>query len=405
MDALTLLVVVDNESDILSSVDPGIPKLSEVTHLLARTPVAMTHGPHEGHVVFDHLCLACHGLSVLVTARRGAAARTALLDVGPDGDVWLANAMRLGVDLAAVELIFLSHWPFDHSGGLPKVLGAIARARAAAGLSPPVLDVHPNRPHQRGITLPTGKVMLFPPGPTLAALSAAGTEFGAHADPHPLLDGLLYGSGMIARATSYETGLHGHVMISQDGSVADDPLILDERFLAGHVRGRGVTVLSACSHAGIVPAALVAQAAFPDQQIDVLLGGYQLAGAAMEQRIPATMRDLIDRVGPAVFAPGHCSGWRLKTALGSAAPRATPQRGRDPLRPRGRPYATASTRSRAIRLKRAMLPSVRATRSAPSRPARNTSARRRASAAGRRSPASTRASHARCSSKNPRTSS
>ena len=320
LDSLTLLVVVDNESDILSSVDTGIPKLSEVTHLLERTPVALTHGPCEGHVVFDHLCLACHGLSVLVTARRGATARTALFDVGPDGDVWLANAKRLGVDLAAIEVVFLSHWHFDHSGGLPKVLAAIARARAGAGLPPPVLDAHPDRPHQRGITLPTGKVMLFPPEPTLASLSAAGTELSAHADPHPLLDGLLYGSGTIARATTYETGLHGHVMISQDGSVTDDPLILDERFLAARVRGRGVTVLSACSHAGIVNAALAAQAAFPGEPIDVLLGGYHLAGTAMEQRIPATMRDLLHLVRPALFAPGHCSGWRLKTALASAAP-------------------------------------------------------------------------------------
>jgi 7,8-dihydropterin-6-yl-methyl-4-(beta-D-ribofuranosyl)aminobenzene 5'-phosphate synthase len=79
-------------------------------------------------------------------------------------------------------------------------------------------------------------------------------------------------------------------------------------------------VLSACSHAGIVNTALDAQAAFPGQPLDVLLGGYHLAGAAMEQRIPATMRDLLDSVEPALFAPGHCSGWRLKTALASAAP-------------------------------------------------------------------------------------
>jgi 7,8-dihydropterin-6-yl-methyl-4-(beta-D-ribofuranosyl)aminobenzene 5'-phosphate synthase len=81
--ALTLPVVVDNESAILSSVDPAIPKLNEVTHLLGRPPVALTHGAREGHVVFDHLCLACHGLSVLVTARRGTTARTSLFDVGP----------------------------------------------------------------------------------------------------------------------------------------------------------------------------------------------------------------------------------------------------------------------------------------------------------------------------------
>ena len=200
------------------------------------------------------------------------------------------------------------------------MLAAIAQARAAAGLAPPVLDIHPERPHQRGITLPTGTIMLFPPEPTLAELTAGGAAMFTSADPHALLGGLLYGSGMIARETSYETGLHGHVTIAETGAVSDDPLILDERFVAAHVRGRGVTVLSACSHAGIVNPALSARAAFPGEPVDLLLGGYHLAGATMEQRIPATMRDLLDRVRPALFAPGHCSGWRLKTALASATP-------------------------------------------------------------------------------------
>jgi 7,8-dihydropterin-6-yl-methyl-4-(beta-D-ribofuranosyl)aminobenzene 5'-phosphate synthase len=55
-------------------------------------------------------------------------------------------------------------------------------------------------------------------------------------------------------------------------------------------------------------AALAAQAALPGQPIDVLLGGYHPAGAAVEQRIPATMRDLLDLVQPALSAAGHCSG-------------------------------------------------------------------------------------------------
>ena len=126
LDALTLLVVVDNESDILSSVDPGVPKLSEVTHLLERAPIALTHGRHHGQVVFDQLCWACHGLSVLVTASGSGETRSALFDVGPDGELWLSNAERLGVGLATIEVVFLSHWHFDHSGGLPTVLAAIA---------------------------------------------------------------------------------------------------------------------------------------------------------------------------------------------------------------------------------------------------------------------------------------
>jgi hypothetical protein len=38
LDALDLLVVVDNESDTLSSVDKGVPQLPELGRLVARVP-------------------------------------------------------------------------------------------------------------------------------------------------------------------------------------------------------------------------------------------------------------------------------------------------------------------------------------------------------------------------------
>src|SRR3954470_16754600 len=38
LDELVLTVVVDNETDTLSSVDPGVPQLPEMTSLLRRTP-------------------------------------------------------------------------------------------------------------------------------------------------------------------------------------------------------------------------------------------------------------------------------------------------------------------------------------------------------------------------------
>jgi hypothetical protein len=41
-------------------------------------------------------------------------------------------------------------------------------------------------------------------------------------------------------------------------------LIMDERFVATCVAGRGLTVVSACSHAGIVNACLEARSRFPD---------------------------------------------------------------------------------------------------------------------------------------------
>jgi 7,8-dihydropterin-6-yl-methyl-4-(beta-D-ribofuranosyl)aminobenzene 5'-phosphate synthase len=38
----------------------------------------------------------------------------------------------------------------------------------------------------------------------------------------------------------------------------------------------------------------------------------------MEERIDATVRDLLGRVAPRVVAPGHCTGWRAKAALAAA---------------------------------------------------------------------------------------
>jgi len=39
-----------------------------------------------------------------------------MFDTGPEGQAWERNAKRLGVDLASIERIQLSHWHRDHSG-------------------------------------------------------------------------------------------------------------------------------------------------------------------------------------------------------------------------------------------------------------------------------------------------
>ena len=125
LDALDLLVVVDNESDTLSSVDKGVPQLPELGRLVARVPHRAPIDGHDCVEPWGHVCLACHGFSALVTGRRGSEERSVLFDVGPSADVWLENARRLGVRLASIEAVCLSHWHADHSGGLPGVVAAI----------------------------------------------------------------------------------------------------------------------------------------------------------------------------------------------------------------------------------------------------------------------------------------
>jgi len=318
LDELRLLVVVDNATDTLSSIADGVPQTPEVAQHLPRVPVSRMHDGRPGKVVFDRLCWAAHGFSVLATGRQGQDERTILLDVGPYADVWLANAARLGVELAKIELVFLSHWHFDHSGALPGVVAALSRARREAGIGAPVpVDLHPSRPDQRGILQPSGTLTLLPLEPTFEAIEAAGGRVVKHSEAHPIAAGFFFGSGQIDRVTGYEHGLVGHHTFVGDKG-REDPLILDERFVAAHVRGRGTTVLSPCSHAGVVNALLGAQAQFHGEPIDVVLGGYHLSGKAMETRIDATVRDLKERIRPRVVAPAHCTGWRATAALAQA---------------------------------------------------------------------------------------
>jgi 7,8-dihydropterin-6-yl-methyl-4-(beta-D-ribofuranosyl)aminobenzene 5'-phosphate synthase len=316
LDELLVTVVVDNATDILSSISAGIPQLPESAHLLEGPSM----GSHEGHdmvAVFERLCVACHGFSALATARRGEDAATVLFDVGPSGSVWLSNAARLGVDLSEIEVLFVSHWHGDHTGGVPAVVGAIAEARKEVGRPPLLVDVHPGRPDQRGLLTSSGRFAMLPPEPTHAEIQAAGGQIVERADVHAVAGGLFLSSGDIPRGTAYETGLPGHVTWRAGRAVAD-PEIHDERFLAAGVRGRGTTAFSACSHAGIVNVALEALRLLPEWHIDLLLGGYHLAGPSVEGRIGATVEDLVNLVAPRVVSPGHCTGWRAASALARA---------------------------------------------------------------------------------------
>ena len=121
-------------------------------------------------------------------------------------------------------------------------------------------------------------------------------------------------SGEIPRVTSYEAGVPNHLTRGADGQAWEpDPLIMDERYVAVHVKGKGQFVFSACSHAGLINVLTHARAVLPQVPLHGAMGGLHLSGIN-EKVIPETIADL-KRFALEMLAPGHCTGWRALSAM------------------------------------------------------------------------------------------
>src|SRR5260370_33311328 len=100
---------------------------------------------------------------------------------------------------------------------------------------------------------------------------------------------------------------------SEDGrSWEPDPLIMDERFLATHIKNKGIVVFTACSHAGVVNVLKHASTCFPSAPLYGVTGGFHLPGGN-EKSIAGSGGDAAE-VGLKLISPGPCPGWRAGSA-------------------------------------------------------------------------------------------
>jgi 7,8-dihydropterin-6-yl-methyl-4-(beta-D-ribofuranosyl)aminobenzene 5'-phosphate synthase len=301
VDALEILVLVDNVTDSLSSNPPDVQPEWSVLFTNGRLRVLAGSG----------ICCAHHGLSVLLTATAGGRKRTLLFDAGPAAATFQRNTEILGVDFASIEAVVLSHGHWDHAGGLLAAVESIARSRGSESFT---CYVHPGMFRQRATKRPDGQLYVNELVPAPEQLSAAGATVINTREPQSVAGGAFYVSGEIPRVTSYEAGVPNHLSRSADGtSWEPDPLIMDERYVSVNVRGKGQFVFSACSHAGLINVLTHARSVLPSVPLYGAMGGLHLSGIN-ERVIPQTVADL-RKFGLKVLAPGHCTGWRALSQM------------------------------------------------------------------------------------------
>lgn len=303
VDSLEISVLVDNVVDPLSTVQKGVTSEAAVL----REKGMMVNSGHAR-------CCANHGLSLVITARIGSDIQILLFDAGPEAYTISRNGDRLRTPFSEVGAIVLSHGHWDHGGGLPE---AVRMVVAANGGRPVPLHVNDGMFVTRSMRLPNGRYQPFEDVSKPAYLSKLGASVVSSFDSRLVMDDMFYISGEIPRVTPYEHGLPAQFRVSDDGeSWQPDPLVLDERYLAVHVKGKGAVVFTACSHAGVINVLTDARNVFGDVPLHAVMGGFHLSGAEVEPIIPDTIRDLgsfkLQRI-----IPCHCTGWRALHALAS----------------------------------------------------------------------------------------
>jgi 7,8-dihydropterin-6-yl-methyl-4-(beta-D-ribofuranosyl)aminobenzene 5'-phosphate synthase len=283
VDGIEVTTLMDNYVDVLLRNSNGV----------TRPPLAI-----EGKIPADTM-LAEHGLSLLVAVTVGEKTHRILFDCGYTKVGVPHNVRMLGIDLGQLEAIVLSHGHMDHTGALYPIAESLGRSIP--------LVLHPDAfLSPRYFGLEDGRKLIFPQTLSRHDMETRGIEVIERRNPSLIAQGTIAVTGEIERVTDFEKGLP-NALVDRNGTLEHDD-ILDDQSLVIKLKGRGLVVISGCSHAGIINTMLYARKITGINTIHAVLGGFHLQGPAFEPIIEQTIAEF-KTIKPEVSIPMHCTGW------------------------------------------------------------------------------------------------
>jgi 7,8-dihydropterin-6-yl-methyl-4-(beta-D-ribofuranosyl)aminobenzene 5'-phosphate synthase len=242
--------------------------------------------------------LAEHGFSAVISLTAEGKTRKVLFDFGFSERGALQNARTLGVDMACIEAMVLSHGHMDHHGGMQAFVESLGRRGIELVLHPAAFR------RSRYLRLSAERRLRLPP-PERERLEKAGVRVVESRTPCALLDGTLLFLGEIPKRTEFEKGMV-KARYEEGGTEKFDP-IEDDSAVVAHVKGKGLVVLSGCAHSGIVNTVAYAREVTGVAPVFAVMGGFHLTGADFEPAIGPTA-EALKAIKPRYIVPTHCTG-------------------------------------------------------------------------------------------------
>ena len=227
-----------------------------------------------------------HGLSVYVETTR----HKLLFDLGPD-DTFLRNAESLGIDIAEVDIVIISHGHADHGGGLPYFLERNTKAQ---------IYIHREafEPHYTKLLITRHNIGLDEEFAENERITLVGNEYLI--DAELILFANVGGRHMLPQGNKT-------LLVKQEGKLVRDRFRHETNLL---IADSGVVALfTGCSHNGITNILTAARRYY--SQFDYVIGGFHMFNPTKRKTEP---RERIVRVASelkhyrAQFYTCHCTG-------------------------------------------------------------------------------------------------